>query len=460
MQQDEDSANIVRQTVEGVDTHEDQELASDDDFNPALLCPDVIMEVNEVPMSSNEINGISNHIHNIVNGRPIQFSEIHCTACNCHLGSALACSPNMFVHPLLNVLVCKNCYEYYTSGDFEKDEDGTEMYCRWCGQGGNVMCCAACPMVFCQTCIQINFDDDKLQEIKNNDDWKCFGCDPEQIKHLKIQYCELAEYFQREMSHLSDAKKNNRLMRRDYSKCCGEKYHDKSKREKGSDDTLIEARAEQLTKNINCLLKIPPPTNQSQPVNVVPSLQPVNCTGTPLTVLSFKRPFHNVNSATGFIRQGNQMTPVRLLPQQQLVPRYVAQAPYPQHATMQPLLAPKTFVCKSTQVDYSTYDSLKNVLDKAVCSTALANSTVASSLLELSALTDKCVTINDCIAMYNTLQGALTTYIKSLVEIKDQAVRGTSSFVAGTIINDQTQVKNITPGTLGPLKLVSFVRQK
>ncbi|CAH1999025.1 unnamed protein product [Acanthoscelides obtectus] len=74
MQQDEDSANIVRQTVEGVDTHEDQELASDDDFNPALLCPDVIMEVNEVPMSSNEINGISNHIHNIVNAK-IQLDE-------------------------------------------------------------------------------------------------------------------------------------------------------------------------------------------------------------------------------------------------------------------------------------------------------------------------------------------------------------------------------------------------
>lgn len=81
---------------------------------------------------------------------PVQFTKIHCTACNIHLGSALDGQGNRFVHPLLKVLICKNCYHFYTSGEFEKDEDGSELYCRWCGQGGQVMCCSNCEMVFCK----------------------------------------------------------------------------------------------------------------------------------------------------------------------------------------------------------------------------------------------------------------------------------------------------------------------
>nr|CAI5858380.1 unnamed protein product [Callosobruchus analis] len=394
-------------------------MDSDDDFNPALLCPDVIMEVNEEPISADNAN--VSHTFNMyhVVGHPIQFGEIHCTACNCHLGSALARLSNMFVHPLLKLLVCKACYEYYSSGDFERDEDGTEMYCRWCGQGGEVVCCGACPMVFCRTCIQISFGHDKLKEIKENDDWRCFACDADQIKHLKIQCYELSEYFQREMRLVGGAQKNNILMKRDFSKCCGERGLNKAKKVKPSDETSIVARAEQLTRNINCLLKQPLSSNDV-PVNGLPVRQAVNYTGKPVTVL-FQRPIHNVNSATGFMRQRDMVPPVRLPILQPLMPRYVIQAPHQQYTAVQRRLAPKTFVCKSTQMDYTTYDRLKEAIDKAMCSTALANCTAASSLLELNTLTPNCHSVNDRIALYNTLQGSLSTYTKSLVEIKEQA---------------------------------------
>lgn len=130
---------------------------------------------------------------------PIKFSQIHCTACNIHLGSALDTQRNRFVHPLLKVLVCKNCFHFYTSGEFEKDEDGSELYCRWCGQGGQVICCSKCEFVFCKKCIRHNFGRKKVKFITESDDWDCFRCDPTQLKYLRALCAELFDYVRREL---------------------------------------------------------------------------------------------------------------------------------------------------------------------------------------------------------------------------------------------------------------------
>lgn len=83
----------------------------------------------------------------------MQYTKIHCTACNRHLGSALVNFKNIFIHPMLKVLVCKECLDFYISGVFVQDDDGTERYCRWCGQGGTLVCCSKCPKVFCKVSI-------------------------------------------------------------------------------------------------------------------------------------------------------------------------------------------------------------------------------------------------------------------------------------------------------------------
>ena len=45
---------------------------------------------------------------------------------------------NIMRHPVLGVPICRNC-RYFYDGDgsdesWEKDEDGVDLYCRWCGQ--------------------------------------------------------------------------------------------------------------------------------------------------------------------------------------------------------------------------------------------------------------------------------------------------------------------------------------
>ena len=66
----------------------------------------------------------------------LETSTIQCTACwkqvNHHVMN------NIMRHPVLGVPICRNC-RYFYDGDgsdeaWEKDEDGVDMFCRWCGQ--------------------------------------------------------------------------------------------------------------------------------------------------------------------------------------------------------------------------------------------------------------------------------------------------------------------------------------
>jgi len=113
----------------------------------------------------------------------VETMNIQCTACwkqvNHHVMN------NIMRHPLLGVAVCRNCRYFYegddNSDEWEKDEEGSDLYCRWCAQGGEVVGCDKCQYVFCKRCITRNLGRKKFAEINDSEEWSCFCCDPSQI---------------------------------------------------------------------------------------------------------------------------------------------------------------------------------------------------------------------------------------------------------------------------------------
>lgn len=131
-------------------------------------------------------------------------------------------------HPILGVTHCSKCFAFYNSGEFGKGEDGSEYYCRWCGQGGEVYCCSSCPFVFCNKCIRLNLTQTGVDAIEENDDWQCFVCDPKVIYPLKGLQWALLNYIEKETQkiknmNLSTEGDANYLLSRDTSTCCAKK---------------------------------------------------------------------------------------------------------------------------------------------------------------------------------------------------------------------------------------------
>ena len=72
------------------------------------------------------------------------------------VSSEIEAASGIFRHPLLGVVMCKQCSNYYDDGDWVKDEEGFDTFCRWCGQGGDIILCDKCTHAFCKKCLQVN----------------------------------------------------------------------------------------------------------------------------------------------------------------------------------------------------------------------------------------------------------------------------------------------------------------
>lgn len=159
----------------------------------------------------------------------VKHQRLHCTACDRHLGCSARNESRMRAHPMLRTLMCHTCHTFYNSGEFEKGDDGSELYCRWCGQGGQVYCCSDCPHVFCAKCIKRNLGMPKIKEIESADDWKCFKCNSKCLWDLRalcwalLRYCDLKNKFTYNAQDPNLKEAYQKDCATDLSECCKHK---------------------------------------------------------------------------------------------------------------------------------------------------------------------------------------------------------------------------------------------
>jgi hypothetical protein len=135
----------------------------------------------------------------------IEANAIHCTACDKQLFAKLG---GVVRHPLLAVAICKNCKYFYENGiGWDQEEDGTDIYCRWCGNGGELIVCDNCLKGFCTRCLQRNLGRSKIGDIRWAKKWICIDCEPEDIYKLKCIYYGVHQYNLRNVEKQNQAEK-------------------------------------------------------------------------------------------------------------------------------------------------------------------------------------------------------------------------------------------------------------
>uniref|UniRef100_A0A1I8IHU3 DNA helicase n=1 Tax=Macrostomum lignano TaxID=282301 RepID=A0A1I8IHU3_9PLAT len=113
------------------------------------------------------------------------YDTVKCTACGKRVNPY---NGTMQLHPMLSVLVCQRCYKFYRTGQFDIDHDGKENQCRWCGEGGSLICCDRCQHSFCKSCIRRNLGRSALQSVEELPDdavWSCYMCDSAPLLELQ-----------------------------------------------------------------------------------------------------------------------------------------------------------------------------------------------------------------------------------------------------------------------------------
>ena len=107
--------------------------------------------------------------------------------CTCCHETTIYSAMEFTSHPWLGVLICQKCFEFIHSGEYSIEE-GKEIFCRWCGDGGEIVNCCCCEKSFCKFCLNSNLGEGTWDKVTGDDNWNCFVCDDSPIKHL-VEEC-------------------------------------------------------------------------------------------------------------------------------------------------------------------------------------------------------------------------------------------------------------------------------
>ncbi|KAK9504056.1 hypothetical protein O3M35_010491 [Rhynocoris fuscipes] len=174
--------------------------------------------------------------------KAVKNKNILCTSCNVSL-KELILRGKPRTHPFMDTLLCEKCNSFFGDGDFSVDEDGSDKYCRWCGQGGTLFLCSKCTAGFCKKCIKRNLPRTALKEVES-DDWQCYCCNVKPLYELRA-HCWAANKFASEFVNNEELKRKRARKpteQEDNSDSEREELDDSSKpkRRKKADDSSNE----------------------------------------------------------------------------------------------------------------------------------------------------------------------------------------------------------------------------
>jgi len=115
------------------------------------------------------------------------YGRMTCCTCGKAVTAIIGIKGGVLRHPHLGVAQCDPCRKFYGDGDWPRSEDGDE-YCRFCGQGGDILLCDKCPNAFCKKCLNRNLGSKALREITKSEEWMCLLCDPKPLYPQKAMY--------------------------------------------------------------------------------------------------------------------------------------------------------------------------------------------------------------------------------------------------------------------------------
>ncbi|CAL5404053.1 unnamed protein product [Camellia sinensis] len=105
--------------------------------------------------------------------------NFHCTACD-------KVAVEVQTHPLLKVIVCRDCKCLIEEKMRIKDPDCLECYCGWCGGNTDLVSCTSCKVLFCNTCVKRNLGEECLLKAQVSG-WQCCCCSPNILQPLTLR---------------------------------------------------------------------------------------------------------------------------------------------------------------------------------------------------------------------------------------------------------------------------------
>uniref|UniRef100_A0A9J7YMM8 ATRX chromatin remodeler, like n=1 Tax=Cyprinus carpio carpio TaxID=630221 RepID=A0A9J7YMM8_CYPCA len=137
-----------------------------------------------------------------------EIERVNCTACGQQVNHFQRDS--VYRHPMLNVLICKNCFKYYMSDDISKDSEGMDEQCRWCAEGGSLIGCDYCSNAFCKKCVLRNLGRKELSTILEEErKWYCYVCSPEPLVELVLACDAVLENLEQAQKRASRTEPNS-----------------------------------------------------------------------------------------------------------------------------------------------------------------------------------------------------------------------------------------------------------